>query len=173
MNNKPRLDADLVIHPFPPIFTPDSRVLILGTLPSVQSRRQGFYYGNPQNRFWQVLSTLLQSPLPVDREARQAFLIKHRIALWDVLQQCRIIGSQDGTIADPVANDLRGILAASRIRAVFANGQTAAGLYRQFCEHDTGMPCVALPSTSPANGRYSLADLAQAWQPVRDALAVD
>lgn len=167
--DKPESD-NLIIHPFAPIFGSDSRILILGTIPSVQSRGQGFYYGHPQNRFWRVLSGLLNEPLPVSLEQKRSFLLDHQIALWDVLRQCRIEGSQDSSIREPVANDLAAILIQAPIRQIFTNGQTAARLYRQFCEKAIGRPCIPLPSTSPANGRWPLDKLGQAWQPVREAL---
>jgi len=161
---------NLIIHPFAPVFGSDSRILILGTMPSVQSRGQGFYYGNPQNRFWRVLASLLNEPLPVSIEQKRTFLLEHQIALWDVLRQCRIEGSQDSSIREAVANDLDALLTQAPIRQIFTNGQTAARLYHQFCENSTGRPCIPLPSTSPANGRWPLDKLCQAWQPVREAL---
>jgi len=161
---------NLIIHPFEPVFGPDSRILILGTLPSVQSRGQGFYYGHPRNRFWRVLAQVLDKSLPVSLEQKRIFLLNNQIALWDVLRQCRIVGSQDSSIREPVANDLAALLAQAPIRQIFTNGQSATRLYRQFCEIETGRPCIPLPSTSPANGRWPLDKLCQAWQPVREAL---
>jgi double-stranded uracil-DNA glycosylase len=159
-----------VIHPFAPVWAPDSRVLILGTLPSRESRKRGFYYGHPQNRFWPLLAALCNEPVPEAIAGRQTFLIRHGIALWDVLQSCEIRGSQDQTIRAAQANDIQGLLERSAVQAIFANGQAAANLYRTLCLPATGRPCVALPSTSSANGRYSLDKLLQDWQPLAVAL---
>jgi len=168
--NRTDKGSETVSHPFPPVCAADSQILILGTMPSRQSRRQGFYYGHPQNRFWLVLSRLMQAEPPVGIGEKQLFLLEHRIALWDVLQQCEIEGSQDSSIRQPVPNDLAGFLKQCPIRQIFTNGLTAARLYQAWCEPSTGLPCIVLPSTSPANGRYSLPDLCLAWQPVRNAL---
>lgn len=162
--------GDLVIHPFPPVCSADSRVLILGTMPSRQSRRHGFYYGHPQNRFWPLLAALLGDSIPAGPEDRRDYLVRHHIALWDVLQSCEIRGSQDHTIRAAQPNDINGLLAACPIRTIFANGQAAARLYRTLCLPATGRPCILLPSTSPANGHFSLAALQLAWQPLVVAL---
>lgn len=159
-----------VSHPFPPVIAPDSRILILGSMPSVPSRKQGYYYGNPQNRFWRVLARLFDEPVPESTEDRHTFLISHQIAVWDVLAECTITGSQDSSIRKPQVNDLTAILAAAPIGEIFTNGQTAAQLYSKYCESQTGRHCIALPSTSPANAHLSLDGLCLAWQPVREAL---
>jgi TDG/mug DNA glycosylase family protein len=156
----------LIVHPFAPVFDEGSKILILGTMPSRMSRQQGFYYGHPQNRFWLLLSVILQVPEPRDIDCKRSMLLQHGIALWDVLKQCEIKGSQDSSIRQPEANDLGWLLSKGRIRRIFANGQTAAELYRKFTQPLTGRPCLALPSTSPANGRWSLDALVQAWQPL-------
>jgi hypoxanthine-DNA glycosylase len=153
-----------VSHPFPPVWAADSRILILGTMPSRQSRKQGFYYGHPQNRFWKMLGALLDDPVPAQPDERRDYLRRHHIALWDVLQSCAIRGSQDSTIQAAVANDIAGLLAKCPVRAILTNGQSAGYFYRQLCEPLTGRPCQILPSTSPANGRYSLAALCDAWR---------
>lgn len=102
----------MIKHPFEAVCSKDSRILILGTMPSVQSRRQGFYYGNPQNRFWKVLASLLAVPVPVDNDAKKIFLLEHQIAVWDVLSQCNIEGSQDASISEPEANNIAELLSA-------------------------------------------------------------
>jgi double-stranded uracil-DNA glycosylase len=164
------LATTCVEHPFNPVWAADSRVLILGTIPSRRSRQQGFYYGHPQNRFWKVLAMLLQEKEPPDILARRDFLLRHKIALWDVLQGCQITGSRDSSIRSAIPNDLSELLRRSAVRAIFANGQVAAHLYRISCQPKTGRLCQGLPSTSPANGRYSLADLCRLWDPVRQVL---
>ncbi len=151
-------------HPFPPLWDTQSRLLILGTFPSVQSRAQSFYYGHPQNRFWRVLSAVYQAPLPNTIEEKKNFLYAHHIALWDVLKSCSIQGSRDATIRQPVANDLSSLLLCAPIEAIFTNGKKAASLYSRYCMPATGRPAIVLPSTSPANAVYSLEALVTQWR---------
>lgn len=148
-----------VTHPLSPVFDDNSKVLILGTMPSPVSRKNGFYYSHPQNRFWKVLSVLLDEKLPSDNEERTRLLLKHHIALWDVLASCSINGAQDSSIKDPIANDISSLLNRTSIKAVFTTGKTAARLYQKLCLPQTGIKAIALPSTSPANQRYSLEKL--------------
>jgi ferredoxin-type protein NapH len=156
-----------VAHPLPPIFDKESRVLVLGTMPSPRSRETGFYYGNPQNRFWAVLSAASGEAVPATREEKLAFLHRHRIALWDVLAACRIAGASDASIREPVANDVGRILASAPIRAVFATGETAGRLYDRLCLPTTGVPAARLPSTSPANrGRWPFEALVERYRAV-------
>lgn len=151
-------------HPFAPVFDAHSRVLVLGTFPSVRSRAAAFYYGHPRNRFWLVLAALCGQPVPETRAQKEALLLANGVALWDVLASCEITGSADGSIRDPQPNDIAVLLVQAPIRAVYANGQTAARLYARYCEPLTGVPAVALPSTSPANAAWSLEKLVAAWQ---------
>ena len=143
-----------IFHTSEPVFDSRSRILILGTMPSPKSREEGFFYAHPQNRFWPVLAELFGEPLPVGRNARRAFALCHRIALWDVLSSCTIEGADDGSIRDAAPNDLSPIFAAADIRAVFTTGGAASRLYRKHLAAKTGMDCVPLPSTSPANCRF-------------------
>jgi hypoxanthine-DNA glycosylase len=145
---------ELVEHTIKPIYDENSRILILGTMPSPKSREFGFYYSHPQNRFWRVLSELLHEKLPVTNEEKTAFVLQNHIALWDVLQSCRIEGADDSSIKDPVLNDIAGLLAKTRIQAVFTTGTKAFSLYKRFCYRETHIPAIALPSTSPANCRH-------------------
>lgn len=152
-------------HPFAPVYAPDSRVLILGSWPSPKSRQQGFFYGHPRNRFWPVLAALLGEPVPAaeDLAAKQALLLRHHIALWDVLASCTITGASDASIRDAVPTDLAPILAAAPIRAVLCNGTAAYTLYEKYQRPLTGIPAVRLPSTSPANAAASFDRLCAAW----------
>lgn len=150
-------------HPFPPVWDAQSRLLILGTFPSVQSRAQSFYYGHPQNRFWRVLAAVYRSPVPQSVAEKTTFLHLHHIALWDVLQSCSIRGSSDASIRHPVANDLSPLLLRAPIDAIFTNGKKAAELYARYCMPATGRPAIALPSTSPANAAHSLEALVARW----------
>jgi len=162
------MTPELVIHPLDPVYDGNSCILILGTMPSPRSRLEGFYYGHPQNRFWPVLAGLFGETVPEGKPEREAFLLRHGIALWDVLRSCRISGAGDSTIRDPVPNDLGRILDHADIRAIFTNGGKASELYRKYCREATGVDAVALPSTSPANARMSARDLAGAYAVIRE-----
>ena len=151
----------LVVHPLKPVYERSSRVLILGTMPSPKSREAGFYYSHPQNRFWRVLSLLLNQALPSAAEEKKRFLLRNKIAIWDVLQSCEIIGAGDSSIKKPIANDLRPLLAESEIKAVFTTGAAAFKLYKRLCLPQTGLPAIALPSTSAANAACSLQNLTE------------
>lgn len=152
-----------ITHTFEPVFDAHSRVLILGSLPSVKSREQGFYYGHPQNRFWKVLAALTDMPVPQTVREKEAFLIAAHIAVWDVIQQCDIIGSSDASIKNVTPTDLKTILDSCDIQAIFANGSTAARLYEKFQKPLTCREIVRLPSTSPANAACSLQRLIEKW----------
>lgn len=164
------MKPEALVHPFPAFYRPDSKVLILGSFPSVKSREQRFFYGHPQNRFWRVLATLFAEPAPASIDEKRAFLMAHRIALWDVIASCTIIGSSDSSIRDVVPNPLETVLSAAPIREIFVNGKTAARYYRQFQLPTLGREAVCLPSTSPANAAYSPERLAAEWIAVRKAL---
>ncbi len=154
-----------MVHPLKPVYDQNSRVLILGTIPSPKSREYGFYYSNPRNRFWRVLQRLYGGPFPQTKEEKISFLLKNRIALWDVLKSCRIRGADDGSIREPEANDIALLLSHTSIQAIFTTGTRAASLYRRLCLPKTGMAAVALPSTSPANCRhYTLETLVDAYR---------
>ena len=156
----------LVEHPLQPVYDADSRVLVLGTMPSPKSRETGFYYNHPQNRFWKVMAALFDEPLPASNDEKRRLVLRHGIALWDVLARCTIEGASDGTIADCVPNNLGVILAEAPIEAVFCTGAKAAELYRRHCEAATGIAAVRLPSTSPANAAVSLDQLIEAYRAI-------
>lgn len=153
----------MLVHPFEPVYDSCSKILILGTFPSVKSREENFYYGHPHNHFWKVLSALTGCPLPRDIKEKKDLLLKEKIALWDVLKSCEIDASRDSSIRDPVANDLRPILANSSIEAIFTNGRKAGELYKRLCYPDTFIESHVLPSTSPANAQYTLERLIREW----------
>lgn len=155
-------------HPFPALYDGDSRILILGSFPSVKSREQRFFYGHPQNRFWKVVAAEVNSPsVPATIEEKQAFLHEHHIALWDVIASCEITGSSDASIRDAKPNDLSRILEAADIRAIYTNGAKAYDLYQKHLLPQTGRETVKLPSTSPANAAYSLERLIREWSVIR------
>ena len=162
---------DPVIHPIAPVFDSQSRLLILGSFPSVKSREAAFFYGHPQNRFWKVLSGVLGCDCPRTLPEKKQMLLAHHIALWDVIASCRIEGSSDSSIRDVVPTDLSVILSRAPIRAVFCNGQTAFRLYERFQASQTGLPAAPLPSTSPANAAYSVERLMESWKVILPALA--
>ena len=150
-------------HELPPVFDASSRILILGSFPSVKSRETGFYYGHPMNRFWRVLAALRGEDCPGSVEEKKAFLRRNGIALWDVIAECDISGSSDSSIRNVVPNDLSLILASAEIRQIFVNGRLAEKLFRKYQADMWPSGCVALPSTSPANASRRLADLTKEW----------
>lgn len=193
-----------VKQPFPPIVGPNSRTLILGTMASPKSRENGFYYGNPQNRFWPVLAAVFSREMrafsacaptdgmlqpqaarrgsggaehtqaaaftgvPKTQSEREALLLSNGLALWDVLAACDITGASDASIRNPVPNDIASLIKRYPIERVFTTGQTAARLYRRLVEPETGLPCTALPSPSPANCRVPFDALVEAYGALRD-----
>ncbi|MCR5122841.1 MAG: DNA-deoxyinosine glycosylase [Ruminococcus sp.] len=158
-----------VVHGFEPVFDERSRVLVLGSLPSVKSREQGFYYGHPQNRFWRVTAAVFGEAVPpVTIPEKKAFLLRRGVALWDVIAECDIIGSADSSIRNVVPADLSQILDAAPIRAIFANGGTAERLYIKYQQAATGRGIIKLPSTSPANAAWNIARLTEAWRTISD-----
>lgn len=159
-----------IIHPFPPFISQDSRVLILGSFPSVRSRAEGFYYGHPQNRFWQVLSALLDEELPVGLPGKQLMLTKHRIALWDVIASCEVTGSSDLSIKNAEMNPIAEKIAGTAIHAILLNGGTAARLYMKRASPRPDIPALVMPSTSAANAAWRLPRLISAWGVIRNFL---
>ena len=151
-------------HTFPPIYDKNSRILILGSMPSVKSRESGFYYMHPRNRFWLLLGELLNDPVPTSINERILFLKKHQIALWDVISSCEIKGSSDSSIRNAKPNDIAFVLLQAPIRRVFTNGKTADKLYRTLAPNETLPAAVCLPSTSPANAQFQLPQLLTAWK---------
>ncbi len=157
-------------HEFAPVYDEHSRILILGSFPSVKSREQQFFYGHPQNRFWRVIAGLTGSPVPRTVEEKKRMLLSHRIAVWDVIAECEIIGSSDSSIKNVVPTDLSQILDTAPIQEIYANGNTAKKLFQRFQQKACGRPVTGLPSTSPANAAYSLERLTEAWKCVTEKL---
>lgn len=162
--------SERVEHPFGPLYDAASRILILGSFPSVKSREQNFFYGHPQNRFWKVVSGLLGEPLPQTIEEKREMLLKHHVALWDTIASCRLTGSSDASIKDVMPNDLSKILDAADIRAIYCNGGTSWLLYEKYIRPVTGRSAVKLPSTSPANAAWSAERLSEAWKVILEEL---
>lgn len=154
-------------HPLQPVFDARSRVLVLGTMPSPASRTAGFYYGHPQNRFWKVVAAVFGQAEPVTVAEKKAMLLSCRVAVWDVIESCDIIGASDSSVKNAVPADVASLLKETGIRRVYVNGALAGRLYDKFLAQKTGIEAVKLPSTSPANARYRLDDLIESWQIIR------
>ena len=157
------MEYEHIVHSFEPVYDKASEILILGTLPSVKSRENNFYYGHKQNRFWKVLATLLKEPVPDTIEEKKAMLLAHRIALWDVIQSCDIKGSSDSSIKNVQTTDIGMILEKTNITRIYANGNKAGQLYKRYQFPVTGIEAMVLPSTSPANAAWSFDRLCEAW----------
>ena len=155
------------VHEFGPVYDKNSRILILGSFPSVKSREVGFYYGHPKNRFWKLLAALYQVREPEGIPEKKAFLAEHHIALWDVIESCDITGSSDSSIRNAVVNDIGSILKDTKIQKIYANGKKAESLYRKYAEPHTKVPIFGLPSTSPANAAFSMERLMQEWKGIK------
>lgn len=157
-----------ITHPLMPVFQADSKILILGSFPSVKTREYGFFYGHPQNRFWPLLERIFGVKPLAGIEAKRAFLLQHHLALYDVIYQCDIIGSGDASIQNVIPSDLSPMLKEADIRHIFCNGGTAYRYYQLYQERKTGCKAIQLPSTSPANARYSMNDLYDHWKILRE-----
>ena len=156
-----------VRHEFEPIFNEKSRILILGTLPSVKSREQNFYYGHPQNRFWKVLARICEiEKVPESIEEKKIFLLEHQIAVWDVIAECDIIGSSDSSIKNVVPTDLNIILKNAPIQQIYGNGGKAYTLYQKYSYPKIQREMVKLPSTSPANAVWQIERLTESWRQI-------
>ena len=154
----------MITHPIPPVYDERSEILILGSFPSIKSREQAFFYGHPQNRFWKVVSAVFGVAEPKTVEEKRAFLLSSRIAVWDVIESCDVVGSSDSSIKNVRTNDLSVILDVAKIKRIFVNGKTAYLLYNKLIRDKTHMEAVCLPSTSPANATYSLQKLIEKWR---------
>lgn len=157
-----------IVHPIPPLYDENSRVLILGSFPSVKSREAQFFYGHPQNRFWRLLALLCGEDAPVTVEEKKRLALSHGVALWDVIHSCTITGSSDSSVRDVVPNDLSPILSGSRVERIFCNGALSYKLYTKYIFPQTGIEAVKLPSTSPANAAYSMERLIAEWKKIED-----
>ncbi len=154
-----------MLHPFEPVFDKHSLILILATFPSEKSRKYGFFYGHPQNRFWKLLALLTKSEkIPESIEEKKTLLLKNGIALWDVIYSCDIKGSSDASITNVVPNDLSKILECANIQRIYANGEKAYRIYMKYCYKNIGKDIIKLPSTSPANASYNFARLRDEWE---------
>ena len=159
--------SDIIIHPIPPLYDENSRVLVLGSFPSVKSREAGFFYGHAQNRFWCVVASVFDEKVPESIEEKKSMLLRNGVAVWDVIRSCEISGSADNSIKNAVPNDIGFIIKESAIERIFTNGKKADELYKKYLEKKTGIKAVCLPSTSPANAAWSLERLTKEWKRIK------
>ena len=155
-------------HPFGPLYDGNSRVLILGSFPSVKSREQNFFYGHPQNRFWKVIAALYDREVPATITEKKELILGHGLALWDSIASCVITGSSDASIRDVRPNDLRIILDSSQIGKIYCNGRKSYEMYEKYILPEIGREAGCLPSTSPANAQWSLEKLISAWEVIKE-----
>lgn len=152
-----------IIHPFLPLYDSESRILILGSLPSVKSREEGFYYGHPRNRFWAMLAGVWKEKMPVTVEEKKQFVLQHHLALYDAIESCDIIGSADSSIRNVKPADLREIMRNARIKKILVNGKTAGKYFCRYQDENYQNLFKVMPSTSPANAAVSLEKLIECW----------
>ncbi|RKM54651.1 DNA-deoxyinosine glycosylase [Butyrivibrio sp. X503] len=157
----------MIVHPIPPLYDKNSRVLILGSFPSVKSREAQFFYGHPQNRFWKVIAAVFDEEVPNTIPEKKALLKRNKIALWDVIHSCDITGSSDSSIKNVTPNDLKTILDNSNVEAIYVNGKTAEKYYKKYTEKIIERSAICLPSTSPANAAWNMEKLIDAWKIIK------
>lgn len=157
-------------HEIPPVYDENSKILILGSFPSVKSRENHFFYHHPQNRFWRVLAAIVGCNTPNSIEEKKEFLLKNNIAVWDVIASCEIEGSSDSSIKNVVVNDFSLIMDNANIKQIFCNGGKSFDLYKKYCQKTTNLKAIKLPSTSPANARFSLDKLIDEWSIIHNYL---
>ena len=157
----------MIEHPIAPLFDKDSKILILGSFPSVRSREDMFFYAHPQNRFWKVISSVFERDIPKTVEEKRRLLLSEHIALWDVVASCDISGSSDSSIRNVAPNDLNVILDNARIEKIFVNGKASEKYYNKYIRSETKQDAVYLPSTSPANASWTLERLIEQWSVIK------
>ena len=156
-------------HQIEPVYDKDSKILILGSFPSVRSRKAGFFYGHPQNRFWKTVAAVFEEDGPATIEEKKKMLLRNGIALWDVVASCEIEGSSDSSIRNVKPNDIKKLIGETSISRIYVNGRTALKLYRKYLEEQLDMEAAVLPSTSPANAVYSLDRLVEEWRIIKES----
>ncbi|MDD7408289.1 MAG: DNA-deoxyinosine glycosylase [Anaerovoracaceae bacterium] len=157
-------ESEFHTHGFGPVYDENSRVLILGSFPSVRSREVSFYYGHPRNRFWPLIARLTGEAVPETIKEKKELLLVHRIALWDSIESCRITGSSDTSIKDVTPVDIKVITDAADIKIIACNGAASKRYYDKYLKKVTGLEAVKLPSTSPANAAWSIDRLFSEWE---------
>lgn len=167
MKNNTNDQIQIQHHRIPPVYDNKSKVLILGSFPSVKSREANFYYGHPKNRFWKLISAIFEAELPQTESKKRSVLLLNNIALWDVVAMCKIKGSSDTSISDVVPNDIETILKCANIEKIFFNGKTAQKLYDKHFGCKIKIPVYTLPSSSPANASYTFERLLEEWSEIK------
>ncbi len=162
--------SERIIHPFEALYNENSKVLILGSFPSVKSREVSFFYGHPRNRFWKVIPALFGEEEPVTIEKKKELILRRNLALWDSIHSCEITGSSDSSVKNVVPNDISEIIGNSKVSKVFCNGALSHKMYMKYIFPDTKIEAVKLPSTSPANAAYSLDKLIEEWKIIKEYL---
>ena len=162
--------GERIIHPFEALYNENSKVLILGSFPSVKSREVSFFYGHPRNRFWKVIPALFGEEEPVTIEKKKELILRRNLALWDSIHSCEITGSSDSSVKNVVPNDISKIIGNSKVSKVFCNGALSHKMYMKYIFPDTKIEAVKLPSTSPANAAYSLDKLIEEWKIIKEYL---
>lgn len=170
-----------VSHPIPPVWNSESKVFILGTMPSPKSREAGFFYMHPQNRFWNVMAEVFGESFKYSNNSpdhtatiaeRRNFLLRHNLAMWDVLESCEITGAADSSIKNAIPNDFTKILENSQIHHIICTGKTAYNLWQKNCaakyEPRYNLTVHCLPSTSPANAQWSKERLVEEYFMLRN-----
>ena len=166
--NKGGAPREMIVHPIPPVYDENSKVLILGSFPSVKSREAQFFYGHPQNRFWKLLALIFDEDVPELVDEKRAFLLRNNIAVWDVIQSCDIAGSSDASIKNVVANDLSIVLNNANIKNIYVNGKTAYKYYEKYTKPLIKREAICLPSTSPANAAWNMERLISEWKVITE-----
>ena len=156
--------SERIIHPFEALYNENSKVLILGSFPSVKSREVSFFYGHPRNRFWKVIPALFGEEEPVTIEKKKELILRRNLALWDSIHSCEITGSSDSSVKDVVPNDLSVIINNSKVTQIFCNGALSHKMYMKYIYPQTKIEAVKLPSTSPANAAFSMDRLYEQWK---------
>lgn len=164
--NKTEQTKNSKFHNIQPVYDENSKILILGSFPSVKSRESKFFYGHPQNRFWKLMAALMNSEVPDTVDEKKKFLLDNHIAVWDVIESCEIVGSSDSSIKNVVPNNIEIILEKADIRMIICNGNKSFQLYRKYLEDRTKRSAVCMPSTSPANASYQMERLIESWQKI-------
>ncbi len=162
--------SERIIHPFEALYNENSKVLILGSFPSVKSREVNFFYGHPRNRFWKVIPALFGEEEPLTIEKKKELILRRNLALWDSIHSCEITGSSDSSVKNVVPNDISKIIGNSKVSKVFCNGALSHKMYMKYIFPDTKIEAVKLPSTSPANAACSLDKLIEEWKIIKEYL---
>lgn len=168
--NKTEQTKNRKFHNIQPVYDENSKILILGSFPSVKSRESKFFYGHPQNRFWKLMAALMNTDVPETVDEKKKFLLDNHIAVWDVIESCEIVGSSDSSIKNVVPNDIEIILEKADIKMIICNGNKSFQLYRKYLEDRTKRSAVCMPSTSPANASYQMERLIESWQKIISAM---